>query len=149
MSGPSATDEQKTRFVELMRDIAVAKERASATTLSQFTNAELADNDGRWKKQQQIVGQRPKVDYPPLPASSPWSIADPSGLEPPLGISVAEAPIVGEPHEVQRSLSSTQRVRGDNCVDSDPTKPSGGEGAGGEIVDPISVSPPSLRRRKL
>jgi hypothetical protein len=121
MTSPSTIQEMKDKLAilaneqrlraELKRDLRDLANNAS--TLCQFTAAELADNDGRWVKKVEVVGQKRETNYPQLPASSPWHAADPSGLEPPLGISVAEAPIVGEPHEIERSLRSTQRVGGD------------------------------------
>jgi hypothetical protein len=57
---------------------------------------------GRYKSA--ISGTEPTVDYPRLPFS-PWTNDPP---EPPLGYSVAEVPICGEPHEVERSLAVSE-----------------------------------------
>jgi hypothetical protein len=151
--GPSATDEQKQRFLELMRDIAAAKELANSTTLSQMTSADLAESDGRFAKRIEVIGSKREVGYATQPKDQ-WTNQQTMvpNTEPPLGFSVDAMEPLGTYAEIeasiQRNLSSTG-VRGDNCADSDPTKPSGGEGAGGEIVNPISVSPPSLRKRPL
>jgi hypothetical protein len=50
---------------------------------------------------QRVVGSGP-FEYPQLPASSPWH-RDPVPDEPPIGIDISAAPIVGEPHEVALS----------------------------------------------
>jgi hypothetical protein len=53
-----------------------------------------------------FAGARPQVTavpvVPRLPASSPWA-SDPVPPEPPLGFSVDDLPVVGEPHEVERA----------------------------------------------
>jgi len=61
-------------------------------------DADLAAGGGRFAKEvaTRVVGV-PR--YPTLPATSPWA-GDPVPDEPPLGYSIDEMPIVGEPHEV-------------------------------------------------
>jgi hypothetical protein len=56
---------------------------------------------GRHAQRVNITGQWDSLArYPKLPATSPWS-CDPVPPEEPLGYSVEETPIVGEPHEQQ------------------------------------------------
>jgi hypothetical protein len=83
-------NEQRVR-AELKRDLQIDNERKNASSYSAFTAAELAESDsGRFAKRIEVVGQKRETNYPTLPSSSPWSQPDPSGLEPPLGISVAD-----------------------------------------------------------
>jgi hypothetical protein len=45
------------------------------------------------------------TSIPRQPEGSPWA-ADPVPPEPPLGFSVDDLPIVGEPHEIERSIAA-------------------------------------------
>jgi hypothetical protein len=51
-----------------------------------------------------VSGKDPATLYPKLPTSSPWSNPI-EAVEPPLGFSVDETPIVGESFEVEASLN--------------------------------------------
>src|SRR5262245_41722369 len=50
----------------------------------------------------------PLTQYPRQPEHSPWA-AGVVGREPPIGFSVEEMPIVGEPHEVAASQETATR----------------------------------------
>jgi hypothetical protein len=111
--GPSHQIEMKEKHRELMNDLAVRRAQQprpmigddnAASTYQNFAQSDASlENQGRFAKAQHISGTQPTTQYPRLP-SGPWSGPDPSGLEPPLGIDVSEAPIVGEPFEVEASL---------------------------------------------
>jgi hypothetical protein len=63
------------------------------------------DRGGRFKTEQptQIIGTAPIPKYPGA------GQVDPVGQEPPLGVDLSAAPIVGEPHEVQASIDRLQK----------------------------------------
>jgi hypothetical protein len=70
--------------------------------------------------------------WPRLPEGSPWADGPSPGLEPPLGEALGPAPIVGEAHEVARSLE--EFANGETA----------GSRFGAAAVDPsISVRDPS------
>jgi hypothetical protein len=50
-----------------------------------------------------VVGRTPVPQYPKLPPESPWH-HDPTSPEEPLGWSVNDTPVVGEPHEQSPTL---------------------------------------------
>ena len=56
-----------------------------------------------WTRDEKLALSKLAEGYPRLPASSPWSNPI-EAVEPPLGFSVEETPIVGEYAEVQASL---------------------------------------------
>ena len=72
------------------------------TTLHAMANLDTS-LDGRFGKADRVSGDAPTVDYPRLPASSPWA-CDPIGLEPPLGIEVDALEPTGTPAEVAASF---------------------------------------------
>jgi hypothetical protein len=76
-----------------------------ATTLHKFAQSEAGEIGGRFAKPATLNASQSAVHYPKLPTSSPWS-SDPVPPEEPLGIDVSEAPIVGEPAEVEASLNA-------------------------------------------
>jgi hypothetical protein len=78
----------------------LANDRA---TMHRFAQSEAGEVQGRWAKPAQVTGSEGAVHMPRLPANSPWAAPDPSGQEPPLNIDVTEAPITGEPFEVEAS----------------------------------------------
>jgi hypothetical protein len=94
---PSHQDEQKERLRVLLQDhwrdrralrddIAVANERANATTYSVFIESELNAEEGRFKKSSQVVGTRHDVSYPRLPSDSfPAQATAVPNTEPTLG----------------------------------------------------------------
>ena len=65
-----------------------------------FDHTHNNDEGGRYAKPMNVTGSTPTVEYPRLP-SGPW--ADPVQIPPeePLGYGISEAPIVGEPHEIE------------------------------------------------
>jgi hypothetical protein len=78
------------------------------TTFHQLAGVDAQLEGGRFAQDRIVSGSAPSVEYPRLPASSPWSGPQP-GPEEPLGWSVAEVPICGEPHEVARSQEFAQQ----------------------------------------
>src|SRR5262245_3919157 len=69
-------------------------------TLSEMAELFVDRPGGRYAN-----ANRPATEVPRQPEHSPWA-ADVVGVEPPLGVSVSEAPVVGEPHEVERSIET-------------------------------------------
>jgi len=57
-----------------------------------------------------VVGSSP-IQYPAQPEGSPWS-RDVCPPEPPLGFSVEDQPVVGEPHEVRASTEDSRTDAG-------------------------------------
>jgi hypothetical protein len=74
------------------------------STYASFAEA-FADEDrgGRFKAVNQTIHTAATPVYPEQPPNSPFH-HDPVPDEPPLGFSINEAPVVGEPHEVERSI---------------------------------------------
>jgi hypothetical protein len=76
------------------------------TTFSTFAEA-FADEErgGRFKTDRptQIIGSAPVPNYPGAGQE------DPCGMEPPLGLDLSAAPIVGEAHEVRASIERLQK----------------------------------------
>jgi len=77
--------------------------RNDATTLHDFAQSAAGEISGRWAKPATVNASEQAAHYPRLPTSSPWSNPI-EAVEPPLGFSVEETPIVGEYAEVQASL---------------------------------------------
>jgi hypothetical protein len=68
--------------------------------------ADLAEAGGRFARPKPTVTSGAGgAGVPTQPATSPWA-RDPVGQEQPFGYSVDDAPIVGEAHEVERSLAA-------------------------------------------
>src|SRR5262249_22556732 len=84
---------------------AVLKNDRAAGTYFAFAAAEADAIRGRFAAQSKarVVGSEPAVNYPALPADSPWC-HDPVPDEMPIDVDVSAAPIVGEFHEVAASL---------------------------------------------
>jgi hypothetical protein len=113
---------------------------------------------GRFARQTQsmTVGSRPLVEYPVLPASSPWH-RDPVPAEEPLNVDLSIAPIVGEVFEVEKSLAESPSGEG---IKDPPTSPPddqpGGDGPalaqGNSSQGSSEAAPPSplpkFRKRK-
>jgi hypothetical protein len=65
-----------------------AAQREQSGTFFSHTHADEISGGGRFAavNPATVVGQDPQIKYPQLPASSPWSGAQPEpGIEPPLG----------------------------------------------------------------
>jgi hypothetical protein len=58
---------------------------------------------GRWAKPDRVTGAEPFVDYPRLPAGSPWAQTQPPPEEP-LGIDLSYVEPCGTEEEIRRSL---------------------------------------------
>src|SRR5262245_55301495 len=93
---------------EIVRMIAAARERRGQTYLGQVQDLELG---GRFAKvvKATVTGMEPTPEYPQQPTGSPWA-NEPSGTEPPLGVSIDAMEPVGEAHESSRDLSSSGPV---------------------------------------
>jgi hypothetical protein len=76
-------------------------------------NAEL-ESGGRYTKPDYVTGSELASRYPA--AASPWS-GPQVPMEPPLGEALGPAPVVGEPHEVTRSIEALEALA-DNCSGS-------------------------------
>src|SRR6516225_2418392 len=113
-------------------------DQRNASTLHQFASSEAGEIGGRYAKPSNVTGSAGAVHMPRLPENSPWAAPDPSGQEPPLNIDVTEAPITGEPFEVEASQqpfswmrdrpntsASPVCVGGDDATAVSPSSPSG------------------------
>jgi hypothetical protein len=88
-------DEQMERLKQFHNDRLV---RRVGTTMADLTGVVSDDvRGGRYAPPSRKPEAPPT--YPHQPPNSPYS-ADPVGLEPPLGYSIEDQPVVGEPHEV-------------------------------------------------
>jgi hypothetical protein len=97
----SAADKLEALFNE--QKLRNAERRSKdASTMHERAQAEADDVRGRFAQieKSSVVGSKPTPEYPAGPA---WT-HDPTGIEPCLGFDINEVPIVGEPHEIQRSL---------------------------------------------
>ena len=80
---------------------ATQAERKAIVTSERNTFLSRTDPDeetgGRFKKETPttVIAKNPAAQYPFLPASSPWSCPDPTGVEPILGVDVNEVPDLG------------------------------------------------------
>jgi hypothetical protein len=78
------------------------------TTLFAMSQVDIAlESDERFTSSE-IAGARPSVDYPQLPASSPWSTPMPP--EEALGESVEDLPPLGTPAEIARSIAQLEAI---------------------------------------
>ena len=110
------------------------------------------DNDGgRFKNQTTriTVGSRPLVEYPALPPNSPWA-RDPVPDEPPIGVDLSAAPIVGEPHEIATSLGKANLDDvGDSFLQvADGASPGDAEALRGGSASSTHASRPRRRSSK-
>jgi hypothetical protein len=85
------------------------EEATLAGTRRAYTEIVEPSAGGRWKKPAQPSD--PAKLYPPLPASSPWH-HDPVPDEEPLGFSVEEMPVMGEPWEAERAAAILEVAAG-------------------------------------
>ncbi len=86
--------------------------------------AQLARRKGGAKPS--VVGQSPTIQYPRLPAGSPWSGPD-NPLEPPLGWSVEDMEPVGTAEEIAKGLAASLQA---------PTPSQGGVVETGDAANP-------------
>jgi hypothetical protein len=148
-SGPSHQKEQHERLQELFNDLAVRRhqERKPAEetgTLYDHAQGDANTVGGRWAAQNRatLSGDKISVDYPTLPDASPWHAGN--AVEPPLGFSIDEAPIVGEWHEVQASLRGDREA---SVQEPDADAKDGTDAS--ELALPGAVPSTTLRRRKI
>jgi hypothetical protein len=122
---------------------AVLESERDASTFHQFAHDD--DGGGRFKNQtpRHVVGSTPSPQYP---AGPNWS-ADPTGVEPPLGVSINEMTPAGESFEIEKSLAEVR----DNAVPPSaplPVSPSGDEQRSmGPQPPPDAARSPLLKRR--
>ena len=118
MTSPSAIREQKERREVLKNDL------AEPTTFHQLANLDTSPG-GRFSPGGYVSGSEAIVQYPPLPASSPWSGAGPQVPdEEPTGIDINAQEPCGTFAEVQRSEfansepnPASQHQMIDDCVE--------------------------------
>jgi hypothetical protein len=111
---------------------AILRQDRQATSYNKLAQASDPESlGGRFATGATIIpGQHSHVNYPPQPFTSPWNgpqVPD----EPPLGYSVDEMPICGEPHEqIEKASPETQQGltrSGPTCVEdgADPVNTNG------------------------
>jgi hypothetical protein len=102
----SSQQEEQDRRETLLND---QKVRLGGTFLD-FAQAAASDIGGRFAahSKELVVGSTPGPIYPALPASSPWSGADPVGLEPPLGQDLNIVEPCGTPSEIEASIRALE-----------------------------------------
>jgi hypothetical protein len=73
-----------------------------AATLREMHSVVSPEAGGRFAQRmiEHINTRGPTLEYPRLPAGSPWS-SDPVGLEPPFPEDISYVPPCGEPHEAE------------------------------------------------
>jgi hypothetical protein len=162
MTSPSAIREQKERREVLKND------RAEPTTFHQLANLDTSPG-GRFNPGGYVSGSEAIVQYPPLPASSPWSGEGPQVPdEGPTNIDINAQEPTGTFAEVQRSEfansepnPASQHQMIDDCVGGvgDPAPAGATPAARAEPAAPVPVasSPPGpvergsvvLKRRKI
>jgi hypothetical protein len=92
-----------------------------ATTLREMHAVISPEAGGRFAKPSPPVD--PAKLYAPLPASSPWH-CDPVPDEEPLGFSVEEMPVMGEPWEAERAAAIADSVAASSpATDTAPSSP--------------------------
>jgi hypothetical protein len=104
----------------------ILEESRRANTRSAYTGVASPVAGGRFAKAlgEYTVGATPTVEYPPLPDGSPWRQQQPPPEEP-LGFSVEDMPVMGEPFEAERAYlisAATSLSSGDG--DAEVTPPS-------------------------
>lgn len=110
MSGPSAKREQQERRALVSSTTTMTK----AEPQSYFSRARAGLDDdsprGRFAAAGYESGSAPTVDYPKLPAGSPWSGGADPGLEPPLGFEIDAQEPVGTYAEIEASQSNAAHI---------------------------------------
>jgi len=116
--------------------------RNDARVASTYLDHYHDDEGGRFAKPQTVIGS----DGAQYPMAAPnWSL-DPVPPEPPTGHDINEAPIVGEPHEIAKSLAGeahASAVDPSNASDADAPSPASSPSG----VEPPAIQTPKLRRR--
>ena len=98
------------------------REELRQQTLQFRTAADLGlENSGRFAKPFEVIGSSPTPQYPQVAPN--WA-NDPTGVEPPLGYSIDEAPVVGESFEVQASIDALGSVERSTPPDGCRERPS-------------------------
>jgi hypothetical protein len=95
-------DEQKTRR-------ALSGSNSGMTYSRQAEIDQGLENQGRFGQTALVNGREPSVHYPRMPEGSPWA-GDPSGVEPPLGVSVDYVEPCGTAVEIAASEIAFSRV---------------------------------------
>jgi hypothetical protein len=122
------------------RDIIENEKRLRGSTLSQFAQSDAAEARGRFSaiSNPTVIGTETTPKYPQGPA---WC-ADPTGVEPPLGVDINAMEPVGEPHELKASIAQLgpdlQQALGD---------PTAAPSNSSRLMSKRVGSPPSYRRR--
>jgi hypothetical protein len=121
----TATDEEKR---EAMKGLSVS---APAATYHQHAQLGAEGEPGRHRERTKQTLVESGLSYPTL-REGPWSVPDPVPNEEPLGYSVNDMPVVGEPHEQRR---------GSGEPDASPSPQLG------DAADRETVASPSFTRR--
>ena len=87
------------------------KAQRPSTFFQEQLKARRLDGSTNYEAQRSLIqsGESAVVEYPRLPASSPWS-GDPVGIEPPTGVAIDHMKCTGTPAEQAASLSSMVRI---------------------------------------
>jgi hypothetical protein len=115
---------------------------AEPTTLSQFARSQANEPRGRFTHTEKpvVIGATPTPEYPAIPMHVP------TGTEPPLGQDINEGAVVGEFHEIQKSLSaaasSPAAVQGAGAVRSVVGSPSN------DVIETVPAAPPTKPTRR-
>lgn len=96
---------------------ALAGSTNMTTTYHQRAQVELGLDDaaGRFSKPSVVIGSAPGVDYPRLPANSPWA-SDPVPPEEPLGLDVNALEAAGTAAEIEASLAALEAPMADHSA---------------------------------
>jgi hypothetical protein len=92
-------------------DIEMKERKALAGSTTGFTYHSRAitgldlERSGRHAQHATVTGAKASVQYPRQPTTSPWSGEIPESIEPPLGYAIDSQESVGEPAEIEESLS--------------------------------------------
>jgi hypothetical protein len=132
--------EQQDRRQTALIDARV-REQQQAATMSGFAQAEANIDRGRYTEHEKatVIGSTPIPHYPQGPA---WC-ADPSGVEPPLGVDINEMQPTGEVFEVERSIAAQ------DAPTLEPRSPFGAQGNCGDPTAAPSAKSPGLTPKRV
>jgi hypothetical protein len=135
---------------------AVLKNEREAGTYAAFAESDAGIARGRFTGQQKsmVIGSSGPVRYPALPPNSPWA-RDPVPDEPPIGIDISAAPVVGECHEITASLAESigegidppASLPNDRPGGDGPARSRGHSSSQAAATSPLSQSKQKSRRK--
>lgn len=103
--------------------IVTAKAEHAHNTYLGRAEAEIGEEMGGRFKRLAAIPVTGVPTIPTLPASSPWSVPDPTGIEPPLGVDIGAMEPTGTEQEIQRSLASLDHPAPTRAPTSAPDQP--------------------------